>query len=461
MDTSIQPFSMWEPGTARPDRSGRAPDDAADAGQDNTFGPPRPRPRPSWHQAGRDLIYLLPGLPIGVASFSVLITGFFLGIGLIPLALLGLVVLLVTLLTARGFATAERVRVGLLEGWRVGPAYYRPGEGAGLTRLRRYFADPQLWRDFFHGLLILWVRLFTWTVTVSWTAAALTVTYPLWAWSIPRGDDVQGLADLVFGWESFSADVLVNTVIGVVFLVTLPYAVRAMAAIETSLAWTILTNKHAAWQARAENLERSRQAVVEAEADTLHRVERDIHDGPQQRLVRLTMDLKSAQRRLNDDPEAAGPLVEGALQQTEEALTELRHLSRGIAPPILTDRGLEAALAAAVARSPVPTTLDVDLDDRQRLPRSVENAAYFVATEALTNVAKHSQATSCEVSVFLADHMLCVRVADNGRGGAHVGKGHGLSGLSDRLAGVDGTLSVDSPPGGGTVLNADIPLSHS
>nr|WP_281352456.1 sensor histidine kinase [Phytoactinopolyspora alkaliphila] len=426
-----------------------------------------PAPRAGWRQVGRDLTYLLPGLPIAVASFVLMMTGFWLGVGLVVLALLGFVILLVTLLTARGFAAAERARVGLMEGRRVGPAYYRDPGGAGLSRITGYLRDPQLWRDFGHGLIILPVRVFTWSLTVAWTAAALMITYGLWAWALPQSDEDRGLADLVFGWDSLAAEVAVNTAISFVFLLTLPYVLRGLATVEASVAWALLTNEGAAWRARAEELGRSRQAVVQAEADTLRRVERDIHDGPQQRLVRLTMDLQSAQRRLNDDPQAAGPLVDGALKQTQEALAELRALSRGIAPPILTDRGLRAALAAAAARNPIPTTVDVHLGGDERLPASVENAAYFVVTESLANAAKHSDATRCDVSVIAgttgdaegrAVSVLHVQVSDDGRGGAHIGKGHGLAGLTDRLAGVDGILDVHSPPAGGTTVTATIPV---
>lgn len=428
------------------------------AGADRRDTSRPPQPRAGWSQVGRDLLYLWPGLPISIASFTVLVTGFWLGVGLIPLALLGVIVLLITLFAGRAFAAAERARVSWMEGRPVGPAYYRQPSESGLSRIVGYLRDPQLWRDFLHGILILVVRVFTWSVNVAWTAAALSVTYPLWAWSLPRGDGDESLLELITGINSFIGDVVFQTALAVVFLVTLPYVIRAMALIESSLAWGLLTNENAAWQARAEELSRSRQAVVQAEADTLRRVERDIHDGPQQRLVRLTMDLQSAQRRLNDDPAAARPLVDEALQQTQEALAELRALSRGIAPPILTDRGLPAALAAAAGRCPVPTTLDVQLDTHERLPAAVENAAYFVVTESLTNVAKHSGATSCEVSVFIASGLLCIRVADNGRGGAHIGKGHGLAGLADRLAGVDGQLAMESPYGAGTVIGADIPI---
>lgn len=423
-----------------------------------TAAPLVSRPRVSWRQVPRDLAYLLPGLPIAIASFVVLITGFFLGIGLVVLALLGLVILVGTLFAARGFAAAERGRVGAMEGRTVGPVYHRTAERSGLARLRSYLRDPQTWREWGHGLLILPVRVFTWSVAITWTAGSLMVTYVLWAWSLPRDDDDRGLADLIFGWDSFAADVLFDTALALVFLATLPYVLRALANVESTLAWGLLTNENDALRARAAELTRSRQAVVRAEADTLRRVERDIHDGPQQRLVRLTMDLKTAQRRIADDPDAATPLIEGALAQTQEALDELRALSRGIAPPILADRGLQAALAAAAARCPVPVELDVELGSVDRLPASVENAAYFVVAEALTNVAKHSAAHEARVSVAVVADRLYVQVADDGRGGAHMGKGHGLAGLADRLAGVDGTLNVTSPTGGGTVVDAELPI---
>ncbi len=197
---------------------------------------------------------------------------------------------------------------------------------------------------------------------------------------------------------------------------------------------------------------------MQAEAQTLRRLERDIHDGPQQRLVRLNMDLEAVVRRLDDNPDKARVLVGEALDQSREALTELRALSRGIAPPILSDRGLAAALAAAAARSPVEVALEIDLPERIRLAEAVETTAYFVVTEALTNVAKHAHATLVTVAVSADSDRLLVQVRDDGRGGAHLGKGHGLAGLADRLATVEGVLDVHSPDGGPTVLTAEIPL---
>ncbi|NED97360.1 sensor histidine kinase [Phytoactinopolyspora alkaliphila] len=404
------------------------------------------RPVAGWRQLIRDLCYLLPGMPLAIVSFVVMIAGLALGIGLFLLAFLGLVILALTLLAARRFAMAERARVGVLEGRAVGPVYYRPTTGRALARLLGHLRDPQSWRDWLHGVVILPVRVLTWSLTMACVGICVGLTpLILISWLVSGGGGFRGLPR------------------------GLALMLRGLATVEASVAWALLTNEGAAWRARAEELGRSRQAVVQAEADTLRRVERDIHDGPQQRLVRLTMDLQSAQRRLNDDPQAAGPLVDGALKQTQEALAELRALSRGIAPPILTDRGLRAALAAAAARNPIPTTVDVHLGGDERLPASVENAAYFVVTESLANAAKHSDATRCDVSVIAgttgdaegrAVSVLHVQVSDDGRGGAHIGKGHGLAGLTDRLAGVDGILDVHSPPAGGTTVTATIPLSR-
>ncbi|SDS36499.1 sensor domain-containing protein [Jiangella sp. DSM 45060] len=418
------------------------------------------RPRAGWRQVPRDLAYLLPGLPIAIASFTIMVTGFFLGLGLFVLAFLGLIVWIAMFGAARGFAVAERARVALMEDRPVGPAYHRPASGKGLARLFSFLRDPLAWREWGFGILILPIRCFTWSMTIAWTAAALGgTTYALWEWSLPRdNEESDTLAELIGLGDGRLADVALNTAIGLVFLATLPYLLRAFALTESSLVWAMLTNENAALRARADELSRSRTAVVQAEADTLRRVERDIHDGPQQRLVRLTMDLESAQRRFDDDPEAARPLLEGAVTQTKEALAELRAVSRGIAPPILTDRGLPAALAAATARCPVPTTLDVGPDLAERLPSAIENAAYFVVTESLTNVAKHSQAARCAVSVVRVDDVLHVQIADDGRGGAHLGKGHGLAGLADRLAGVDGRLDIVSPPAGGTTVSAELPI---
>jgi signal transduction histidine kinase len=197
-------------------------------------------------------------------------------------------------------------------------------------------------------------------------------------------------------------------------------------------------------------------AAVSAEATALRKLERDIHDGPQQRLVRLAMDLGRAEQQFATNPEAARATLAEALTQTRETLDELRALSRGIAPPILVDRGLQAALTALAGRCTVP--VDLDAPPIGRLDPAVESTAYFVVAEALTNVAKHSQASEVHVSVHRLATGLLVSVDDDGVGGASLAKGHGLAGLDDRVRAAGGVLSVDSPVGDGTRLTAALPL---
>lgn len=170
------------------------------------------------------------------------------------------------------------------------------------------------------------------------------------------------------------------------------------------------------------------------------------------------MDLESAKRRLDPQDEATVGLFDAALGHSREPLAELRTLSRGIAPPILTDRGLVAAFESAAATSPLPVRLDIGDEATGRFPATVEQAAYFCGVEALTNAAKHSGASGCTVHLDTEESSLVLVVHDDGVGGAHPGKGSGLAGLRDRLAGVDGTLQVHSLAGGGTTLTASIPL---
>jgi signal transduction histidine kinase len=219
----------------------------------------------------------------------------------------------------------------------------------------------------------------------------------------------------------------------------------------------VLLTLRAGTQAEIGRLSEGRDAAVAAEAVALRRLERDIHDGPQQRLVRLSMDLHRAQRLIATDPDGARSTLAEAAAMTTETLEELRALSRGIAPPVLADRGLTAALAALAARSPVPVELAVGLEQGRRLAPAVENSAYFLASEALANVAKHSQATVCRVTVVCDASRLRVVVEDDGRGGAVLAPGHGLAGLADRLRAVDGVLTVDSPRGGPTRVIGDLP----
>jgi signal transduction histidine kinase len=208
-------------------------------------------------------------------------------------------------------------------------------------------------------------------------------------------------------------------------------------------------------RARVDELTTSRARVVEAGVAERRRLERDLHDGAQQRLVALSLDLRLAQARLHADPDGAAELLGHAREELAVALAELRDLARGIHPAVLADRGLDAALQALGARSPVP--VDLGPVEAGRLPEPVEAAVYFVVAEALANVAKHAHATRATVRIARSGGRAVVEVSDDGIGGADPARGSGLHGLADRLAALDGRLAVESPLGQGTRLRAEIP----
>jgi len=219
-----------------------------------------------------------------------------------------------------------------------------------------------------------------------------------------------------------------------------------------------LENAHleAALRAQVAEVTASRTRIIAAGDEERRRLERDLHDGAQQRLVSLALRLRMARGRVADDAPAA-PLIDGAMGELEAALAELRELARGIHPAVLTDRGLGPALEGLAARATVPVALDVPREER--LPPPVEAAAYFLVSEALANVAKYSGATHAEVRVERRDGHALVEVRDDGVGGADPARGSGLAGLSDRVAALDGRLAVESPAGRGTVVRAEIPCA--
>jgi signal transduction histidine kinase len=209
-------------------------------------------------------------------------------------------------------------------------------------------------------------------------------------------------------------------------------------------------------RARVEELRRSRARIVEAGTAERRRLERNLHDGAQQRLVALSLTMRLAQGRMRKDPDGAEKLLAGAQDELTRALEELRELARGIHPAVLSDRGLKAALEALAGRSPVP--VDLAGTPPERLPAPVEAAAYFVVAEALTNVVKYANASQARVSISRSNGHAVVEIADDGIGGADPGRGSGLRGLADRISALDGTLELSSPAGAGTLLRAEIPV---
>jgi signal transduction histidine kinase len=263
-----------------------------------------------------------------------------------------------------------------------------------------------------------------------------------------------------FAPEDGTADDWIYYCTGVV-LATVPYAfwlglLRSRLS-EAELVAQENARLDAELQARLVELRDSRARIVEAGYAERRRVERDLHDGAQQRLVALALNLRMARAKLDDDPAVAAGLLEGATLELAAATEELRELARGLHPPVLTDRGLVAALEALAGRSPIPVSVEADV--AERAPPSAEAAAYFVAAEALTNVVRHAHAQRAVVRVDRPDGRLCVEIRDDGRGGADPTGGSGLRGLSDRVVALDGSLEVESHPGRGTVVRAVIPVA--
>ncbi|MGW0809606.1 sensor histidine kinase [Nonomuraea sp. NPDC002799] len=242
---------------------------------------------------------------------------------------------------------------------------------------------------------------------------------------------------------------------GLVLLLLAPLLARAMAALDLSIARTLLGPSRSELGQRIETLTESRAGVIDAADAERRRIERDLHDGAQQRLVSLAMNLGLARATLTDLPEPAREAIVRAHEEAKQALKELRDFVRGLHPAVLNDQGLDAALSGVAARAPFPVRLRVDIE--RRTTPTIEAVAFFIVSEALTNIAKHAAATRAEVSVRREHDRLHVLVYDDGCGGARPDGGTGLRGLAQRVDAVDGTLRLSSPLGGPTTIEVDLP----
>jgi signal transduction histidine kinase len=359
-----------------------------------------------------------------------------------------------------------------LERWRISKV--RPTESRLAQRQRPTPAasDPGVWLGVVHAVVVFPVVLVTSVVTAMWwfvsigaATSALRYRSPSARPSqpmTPKAGSAQPHIDVGRGLASPTDRVAFGTALGLLLLLALPLVTRMFVVAQAGLGKALLSDTSALHR-RISGLEQERDtaraqtvAAVTAEATALRRLERDIHDGPQQRLVRLAMELGRAQHHFDSRPAAVREALADAIVQTQEALEELRALSRGIAPPVLVDRGLHAAITTLAARCTVPVTIDADPLNR-RLDAAVETAAYFMIAEALTNVSKHSYAQRCAIGLRHSAGTLRVWVTDDGAGGAAPGKGHGLRGLEDRLHAVGGRLWITSPDGGPTTVTAELP----
>jgi signal transduction histidine kinase len=396
----------------------------------------------------KELGYALLGLPLAVLGFAYLGLIVVAGGGL-SLTVLGLPLLATAVLGARGWAVLQRRLARAALGVRVAdpaPVHRRPGL---VGWVRTGLSDAAGWRALGYLLLRVPAAVLAAAVAIAcYGYGLLGATYLLWWRALPPGEPTIG------GWALDTwPRACVVTAAGVVLLLLAPWAVRAALLPDRLLIRALLGPT--VRDARVADLERSRAYAVDESVAALRRIERDLHDGAQARLVAVAMRLGMARENVTDgvDPETR-ELLDTAHRDAKAAITELRDLARGIHPPVL-DEGLDPALATLAARSTVPVRLRVQVAHRPA--PAVETIAYFCVAELLTNLAKHSGASHATVEVLERDGRLRVRVADDGTGGARPAAG--LSGLRDRVSTVDGTLDLDSPPGGPTVVTVDLPVT--
>ncbi|MYT40273.1 sensor histidine kinase [Streptomyces sp. SID8356] len=406
----------------------------------------------------RELLYVLLGLPLSTVMFVFAITMTSVSAGLL-ITFIGIPLLAVGLAACRGFGVMERARArGLLKLDVAEPVRVRGRTGGPMAWMGAVLKSGVSWRHLLYTLLHFPWAVFTFCVAVTfWTYGLMALTYPLWQWIFPvfvGADGIQLYGDRTHAvYLDSPAELAVTSAVGLVLVLVSPWIVRGLVSVDRLMVSGLLGPS--ALSARVTELESDRGVVVDTAAADLRRIERDLHDGAQARLVALAMDLGLAKEKLTDDPEAAARMVEEAHGEVKVALQELRDLARGIHPAVLTDRGLDAALSAIASRCAVPVTVEVDLDARPA--PAIEGIAYFTVSELLQNVSKHAGATRATVDVWRTSDRLMLQVTDNGRGGAAAAAGGGLAGLTERLDAVDGVLVVDSPSGGPTTVTAELP----
>ena len=371
-----------------------------------------------------------------------------------------------TLIALRDAAQNERHDIGRFRGITI-PVTYRAPSGAGRQPTAAVLVrDPGTWRDLAYWASAVALAVVTaGVVAVAWLAPIALIVAPLAirasAASVRDTGAIAPAASSVMDvwWASLStADSVLLVSLAVASALIAPALTRAAAAVHAGLGEALLgPGGQARLRAELDEQRARRRLAVEAAETERRRIERNLHDGAQQRLVSLAMNLGMARQKFSSDPAGAQQLVVDAHAEAKLALAELRSLARGIHPAVLTDRGLDAALSALAGRVGVPVDVEVALEDRP--PTAVESAAYFVVAEALTNVARHASATRASVTVCGIEDLLVVEIADDGIGGADPANGTGLAGLADRIDSIEGRLEVRSPLGGPTMVRAELPCA--
>jgi signal transduction histidine kinase len=396
-------------------------------------------------------------LPFGLVVGGLVLTGIALSLGLSLLGV-GLLVGVATLALAHWLGIVTRARLFAVLGADIParPWPASPADASFIRRVVRRLATTGPWKNVAHALISLVLGpLWFLVVVTAWSVAFALIAFPIYASHIPDGPAIQ--------WGDYDprevGGRIVAGILGVALLFMAGALARLTAAADVGLARALLgPSESDLLRAQVSTLRETRAAVVDAADEERRRIERDLHDGVQPQLVSVAMNIGLARRRLTTDPDSVDELLGSAHDEAKRAIVELRNVIRGVHPAVLTERGLDPALSAIAARSPVPVTVDVDPTlSTNRASPTIEAVAYFVVAEALTNVARHAQATKAVVSVRRTPTQLRLWITDDGRGGASAAPGSGLAGLTDRVAAVDGQLVLTSPPQGGTVVYVELP----
>lgn len=364
---------------------------------------------------------------------------------------------IVALAASAALALAVRVPLSAAERHRhwslLGAEIARPPPAAGPTPLRRLLASLRseaTWRQLAYHLVVGPALAMGGLLTLAaWGAGGVLAAAYAYPYLLPRASALQSV-----GPKTLTA----LTLAGAMLLLIAPGVAGLVTWLDRRAGRALLgPSRSAELAVRVQSLARSRAGVVDAADAERRRIERDLHDGAQQRLVSLAMNLGLARATLTDLPEPALRVIADAHEEAKAALTELRDLVRGLHPAVLEDRGLDAALSGVAARAPLPVRLSVEIG--RRASPVTEAVAYFVVSECLANVARHARATCAEVCVRRSGNVLTVSVTDDGVGGADPAAGTGLASLAQRASSVDGSLVVDSPAGGPTTIRVELPCA--
>jgi signal transduction histidine kinase len=408
----------------------------------------------TWLATTHTVLDLVVGSIVFIAVIVALITAFSLActIVLAPPAFW------LALLFVRGVGRFERIRFAALLDVRIADPYAPPVPGENwLRRQWRWIWSAAAWKEVLYTLILFPLAIVGFTLVVSvWAGSLALFALPLTVLAMPGHVAQFGFIDIHAGWPAAAAGAL-----GFLGLLVAPWVSRGWATVDTVMGSGLLgrsaTEEIVELEDRVDTLVISRSHAIEIAEAERRRIERDLHDGAQQRLVALAMDLGMARQKRDTDPEGAKALVDDAHQEAKRAIVELRDLARGIHPVALGDRGLNGAIPALAGRCPLPIDVSVELTDRPT--PSIEGMAYFIVSECLANTVKYASASRGSVRIHQDGERLHIEITDDGVGGAQPALGSGLRGLADRAESVDGHFEVWSPLGGPTVIRAELPCA--